>query len=129
MSNKTKWIWNTENERWEFEQGEYLLQAYKPFTSKVWHYSTFVNYSPRVQATPCTSLSTAKRMATKWLRQHCQPADEAQAQALNLATELERLQAMEKRLKLELEYAQMQANFATVDVLKAILRGEDAPNE
>ncbi len=126
---KTKWVENALVPCWEYKQGAYTLRVFKPEDSSVWHYSAFEGTTQRVIVEPVSPyLGTAKREATKWLRQQVAPQDE-QAQAVNLATRLEQLEAMEKRLLFELEYAQMQANFATVDMLKSILQGEVAPNE
>jgi len=126
-----EWVEVTPNE-WEATHEGYELQAYRPLHSTVVYFAVVSPDGDVVVERPMkTTLGTAKRATTRWLSKHLgeQPESE-QAQALTLADELERLQAMEKRLR---EYvSELELAFDTdssIQALHGVLYGEALPNE
>lgn len=137
MSIKTEWQ-QIRPDVWEAKRGDFSLRLYKPREGSlqhVWRLDVLEGEQGHAhvwQKPTSPDLGEAKRKATKWLRQHTQPApqDVEQAQAVSLRDELERLQAMEKRLR---EYvSELELGFdtdSTIQALYSILYGESEPHD
>jgi hypothetical protein len=106
MSIKPQWVQVTLNE-WKAEYEGYALEAYR---TKRDNLVFFRVATPNGDALAWQQvkgiLTTAKRAAADWLAGYL---GQAQAQALTLAEELERLQFMEARLLNALTFAKSEA--------------------
>lgn len=136
MNNKTEWQRNAFiPDSWRLQAGEYTMEVYREDGERAYRVNGFKGKEQFVIAKPVSpNLGVTKRMAKKWLDRHIantftQPAPDAeQVQALNLATELERLQEMEQRLKKLYDDTVFWGNKPLAKILERLLYGEDAPN-